>query len=171
MALFDPKKNQIAQLQRSIEDKNRQISTYYDEIGKLYYRQYRDMNADVSREINTRCERVSALYVEIEECRLRILYERGFKECKNCKKENLLEHAYCSACGEKFPQSNDVSVVTSVDPSSFVVVVPEVSRIPQQAESYQAPSEPVAQDPNIPQQIESADEKDVDEPQEQPASD
>jgi hypothetical protein len=61
--------------------------------------------------------------------------------------------------------------VTSVDPSSFVVVVPEVSRIPQQAESYQAPSEPVAQDPNIPQQIDSADEKDVDEPQELPASD
>ena len=67
MALFDPKKNQIAQLQKMIEDKNRQIAVYYDEIGKLYYRQYKDMNADVSRDINARCESISTLYIEIEE--------------------------------------------------------------------------------------------------------
>ena len=103
MALFDPKKSQISQLQKSIDDKNRMISVYFDEIGKLYYKQYRDMNADVSRDINTRCESISNLYLEIEECRLRILFEKGYKECRNCKKENLLEHAYCSACGEKFP--------------------------------------------------------------------
>ena len=115
MALFDPKKNQISALQKSIEDKNRAISVYYDEIGKLYYAQYRDMSTDVAKDINSRCESISSLYVQIEECRLRILYERGYKECKNCKKENLLEHAYCSACGEKFPESNDVSVVTKVD--------------------------------------------------------
>lgn len=115
MALFDPKKNQIAQLQKMIEDKNRQIAVYYDEIGKLYYRQYKDMNADVSRDINARCESISTLYIEIEECRLRILYERGLKECKNCRKENPLEHAYCSACGMKFPETNDVSVLTKVE--------------------------------------------------------
>lgn len=116
MALFDPKKNQISALQKSIDDKNRAIGVYYNEIGMLYYKQYKDMNADVSKEINSRCENISTLYVEIEECRLRILYERGFKECAYCKKENLLEHAYCSACGQKFPESNDVSVVTRVDP-------------------------------------------------------
>ncbi|MBO4928489.1 MAG: hypothetical protein J5379_09615 [Clostridiales bacterium] len=130
MALFDPKKNQISTLQRSIEDKNRQISVCYDEIGKLYYKQYRDMNADVSRDINSRCENISKLYLEIEECRLRILYEKGYKECKNCKKENLLEHAYCSACGAKFPESNDVSVVTHVDPAEMGVVVPVVEKVP-----------------------------------------
>jgi len=116
MALFDPKKNQISALQKSIEDKNRAIGVYYNEIGMLYYKQFKDMNADVSKEINSRCENISRLYVEIEECRLRILYERGYKECAHCKKENLLEHAYCSACGQKFPESNDVSVVTRVDP-------------------------------------------------------
>ena len=130
MALFDPKKSQISQLQKSIDDKNRMIGVYYDEIGKLYYKQYRDMNADVSRDINTRCESISNLYLEIEECRLRILYERGYKECKNCKKENLLEHAYCSACGEKFPESNDVSVVTHVDPAEMGIVVPTVEKVP-----------------------------------------
>lgn len=116
MALFDPKKNQISALQKSIDDKNRTIGILFDEIGRLYYKQYKDMNADVARDINARCENISTLYVEIEECRLKILYERGFKECANCKKENLLEHAYCSACGQKFPDSNDISVVTRVDP-------------------------------------------------------
>lgn len=116
MALFDSKKNQISALQKSIDDKNRTIGILFDEIGRLYYKQYKDMNADVARDINARCENISTLYVEIEECRLKILYERGFKECANCKKENLLEHAYCSACGQKFPDSNDISVVTRVDP-------------------------------------------------------
>ena len=130
MALFDPKKNQIAQLQKSIEEKNRQIATNFDAIGKLYYRQYRDMSADVSRDINALCEGISTLYIEIEECRLRIMYERGFKECKSCRKENPLEHQYCSACGVKFPESNDVNVLTHVD--SVEVAAPITPLLPQE---------------------------------------
>lgn len=150
MALFDPKKNQISALQKSIDDKNRAIGVYYNEIGMLYYKQYKDMNADVSKEINSRCENISTLYVEIEECRLRILYERGFKECAYCKKENLLEHAYCSACGQKFPESNDVSVVTRVDPVTLgpvglkandVPTVPAMAVAATAAAVEEAPSE------------------------------
>ena len=143
MALFDPKKNQISALQKSIDDKNRTIGILFDEIGRLYYKQYKDMNADVARDINTRCENISTLYVEIEECRLKILYERGFKECANCKKENLLEHAYCSACGQKFPDSNDISVVTRVDPVTLGPVginyQPAVSAPVQETVAVSAP--------------------------------
>lgn len=139
MALFDPKKNQISALQKSIEDKNRAISVYYDEIGKLYYAQYRDMSTDVAKDINSRCESISSLYVQIEECRLRILYERGYKECKSCKKENLLEHAYCSACGAKFPESNDVSVVTKVGED---FMAPTVSVAPRTVELDETVEEP-----------------------------
>ena len=133
MALFSQKKNNAPQpsiYQRTIAEKDQQIRFLYDEIGKLYFRQYCDMNADVSREINARCEMISACYIDIETCRLRILYERGFKECKNCRKANLLEHAYCCACGSKFPNTNDVNVVTAVDPETFVVKFPEVSQLP-----------------------------------------
>lgn len=128
MALFDPKKNQIAQLQKSIDEKNRQIAANYDGIGKLYYQQYRDMNADVSRDINALCEGISTLYIEIEECRLRIMYERGLKECKTCRKENPLEHQYCSACGSKFPETNDISVLTHVE--SIDVAAPIAPAVP-----------------------------------------
>ena len=144
MALFDQKKNNAPQpsiYQRTIAEKDQQIRFLYDEIGKLYFRQYCDMNADVSREINARCEMISACYIDIETCRLRILYERGFKECKNCRKANLLEHAYCCACGSKFPNTNDVNVVTAVDPETFVVKFPEVSQLPvAQAPAAQAPA-------------------------------
>ena len=145
-ALFEPKKNnQIANLQKSIEEKDGRIRFLYDEIGKLYFRQYRDMNADVTREINTRCEFITNLYIDIENCRLRILYEKGYKECTNCRKANLLEHAYCCACGAKFPDSNDINIVTSVDPEKFVIMVPNVSQIPMaapvQTVSQSAPEE------------------------------
>ena len=41
-ALFEPKKNNsIAILQKSIEEKDGRIRFLYDEIGKLYFRQYR----------------------------------------------------------------------------------------------------------------------------------
>ncbi len=155
MALFDPKKNQISALQKSIDDKNRTIGILFDEIGRLYYKQYKDMNADVAKDINTRCESISTLYVEIEECRLKILYERGFKECANCKKENLLEHAYCSACGQKFPDSNDISVVTKVDPVTLGPVGIQnqnTQSIPVTAPAVEAPveqapvEEPVVED-------------------------
>ena len=145
-ALFEPKKNNsIAILQKSIEEKDGRIRFLYDEIGKLYFRQYRDMNADVSREINTRCEFITNLYIDIENCRLRILYEKGYKECKNCKRPNLLEHAYCCACGSKFPDSNDVNIVTAVDPEKFVIKIPEVTMIPMAETSAPAGAEaPVA---------------------------
>lgn len=145
-ALFEPKKNNsIAMLQKSIEEKDGRIRFLYDEIGKLYFRQYRDMNADVSREINTRCEFITNLYIDIENCRLRILYEKGYKECKNCKRPNLLEHAYCSACGSKFPDSNDVNIVTAVDPEKFVIKIPDVTMIPMAEASAPAGAEaPVA---------------------------
>lgn len=145
-ALFEPKKNNsIAMLQKSIEEKDGRIRFLYDEIGKLYFRQYRDMNADVSREINTRCEFITNLYIDIENCRLRILYEKGYKECKNCKRPNLLEHAYCCACGSKFPDSNDVNIVTAVDPEKFVIKIPDVTMIPMAEASAPAGAEaPVA---------------------------
>ena len=164
MALFDQKKNNAPQpsiYQRTIAEKDQQIRFLYDEIGKLYFRQYCDMNADVSREINARCEMISACYIDIETCRLRILYERGFKECKNCRKANLLEHAYCCACGSKFPNTNDVNVVTAVDPETFVVKFPEVSQLPvAQAPAAQAPVEatPVVAGPVI----DAADAPDLD---------
>ncbi|HOO61025.1 MAG TPA: hypothetical protein PKV44_01185 [Bacillota bacterium] len=114
MALFDPKQRTILGLQKAIEDKTSAVNRLYDEIGKLYYQQYVDVTSDVAKDINERCENISTLLAEIEDCKLKILYERGLKVCTNCKKENPLEHAFCSACGMKFPNENEANASSEI---------------------------------------------------------
>lgn len=102
MAIFDPKTKAIAGYQRQIDEKKRSISKFYDEIGRLYYGQYKDMSVDVTKEINARCESVSNLEKEIKELEEKILFEKGLKLCPNCGNENQLAYAFCFGCGAKF---------------------------------------------------------------------
>lgn len=129
MALFDSKAKTIAQLQKSTDEKNASINRYFDEIGRLYYGQYRDASADVSKDINSRCDAITALYTDIEANKLKILFEKGVKLCFSCKKENPLEHAFCSSCGAKFPEGSDKQVelptsIPVVPVSSILAVSP-----------------------------------------------
>ena len=107
MAIFDPKTKVISGYQRTIEEKNRVIEKYYDEIGRLYYGQYRDMSVDVTKDINAKCDAVTDLYREIKDCEFKILFEKGLKLCPNCGKENMLAYGFCFACGTKFEEGSD----------------------------------------------------------------
>lgn len=107
MALFDPKTKTINMLQKAIEEKSAGVNRYFDEIGRLYYGQYKDENVDVSKDINARCKAISTLYRDIEDDKLKILFEKGLKLCVSCKKENPLEHTFCSVCGAKFSEGSD----------------------------------------------------------------
>lgn len=105
MALFDPKAKTIAAYQKSIDDKNASISRYFDEVGRLYYTQFKDMNVDNTKDINTRCEAITRLNNEIEDLKLKILFEKGLKLCPNCRTENNLEYAFCYKCGARFDEA------------------------------------------------------------------
>ena len=107
MAIFDPKTKVISGYQKTIEEKNRIIEKYYDQIGRLYYGQYRDMSVDVTKDINAKCDEVTNLYREIKDCELKILFEKGLKLCPSCGKENMLAYAFCFACGAKFEEGSD----------------------------------------------------------------
>lgn len=106
MALFDAKSKTIASYQKSIEDKDKSIRTYYDQIGRLYYGQYTDVNVDVTKEINQRCDNITALKDEIEGLEIKILYEKGLKRCPDCRTENGLAYDFCFKCGRKFDSSD-----------------------------------------------------------------
>lgn len=131
MALFDPKSKTIAQLQKAIDDKNTNVLQYFDEIGRLYYGQYKDCSVDVSKDINSRCDAISGLFQDIETHKLKILFEKGLKICSGCKKENPLDHMFCSGCGTKFPEGSDKQVepvtseVTTCAPTTADVVKEE----------------------------------------------
>lgn len=108
MALFgDAKAKKISEYEKKIQECNNSIRKYYDEIGRLYYFQYKDMNTDNTKEINTRCENVAKLGNEIEELGLKILYEKGLKRCASCGTENSLQYGFCFQCGAKFPEGSD----------------------------------------------------------------
>ncbi|MEI8199731.1 MAG: hypothetical protein WCG21_06700 [Eubacteriales bacterium] len=148
MALFDPKAKTIAQLQKSTDEKNVSINRYFDEIGRLYYGQYRDASADVSKDINSRCDAITALYTDIEANKLKILFEKGLKLCNSCKRENPLEHAFCSTCGAKFPEGSDKQVDLPVS-ITVVPVIPVSSEaedgipsVPTQSDEEKAPDSP-----------------------------
>lgn len=141
MALFDPKAKAIAQLQRSTEEKTASINRYFDEIGRLYYGQYRDTAADVSKDINSRCDAITALLTDIEGNKLKILFEKGLKLCSHCKKENPLEHAFCSACGAKFPEGSDKQVELPTTPPAVPAAAPV--QVPAQAPAETVPAQAV----------------------------
>ncbi len=123
MALFDNKgktSNNITVYQRSIDEKNSTIVRRFDEIGRLYYGQYKDNTIDVTKDINQRCEDVTRLYTEIEELNVKILFERGLKLCPACRAENSLENAFCPKCGAKFAEGSanaPASVIAAAAPA------------------------------------------------------
>lgn len=126
MALFDNKTKVIAGFQKNIDDKNRAIRSYYDQIGRLYYGQYTDMNVDVTREINQRCENITKLKQDIEELEIKILYEKGLKRCPVCRTENNLEYDFCFRCGSKFDASATAAATgITVDPAPVAEAVTE----------------------------------------------
>ncbi|MCQ2515592.1 MAG: hypothetical protein MJ094_01855 [Saccharofermentans sp.] len=108
MALFgDPKAKKISEYEKKIGECNASIRKYYDEIGRLYYFQYKDMNTDNTKDINTRCESITKLGIQIEDLGLKILYEKGLKRCSACGTENSLQYGFCFSCGAKFPEGSD----------------------------------------------------------------
>lgn len=123
MALFDPKAKNIATYQKSIDEKRTSITRYYDEIGRFYYNQYKDINVDNTKDINTRCEAITRLTNEIGELNVKILYEKGLKLCGSCGVENDLKHLFCYKCGARF-DTNGVEAASTATETSAVVAAP-----------------------------------------------
>ena len=119
MPIFqDQKGKNIANFQKMIDEKKHTICKYYDEIGHLYYGQYKDMNIDVTKDINARCESISNIYKEIEELNVKILREKGLKKCAICSTENQLANAFCFKCGTRFADDDAVPADVIAPPNA-----------------------------------------------------
>ena len=119
MPIFqDQKGKNIANFQKMIDEKKHTICKYYDEIGHLYYGQYKDVNVDVTKDINARCESISNLYIEIEDLNVKILRERGLKKCAVCGTENNLSNAFCFKCGARFDDNDAVPADVVAPPNA-----------------------------------------------------
>ena len=119
MALFqDQKGKNIINYQKMINEKKDTIRKYYDEIGHLYYGQYKDMNIDVTKDINARCESISNIYKDIEELNIKILREKGLKKCAICSTENQLANAFCFKCGARFADDDAIPADVIAPPNA-----------------------------------------------------
>ena len=119
MPIFqDAKGKNIASFQKMIDEKKNTIRKYYDEIGHLYYGQYKDVNVDMTKDINARCESISNLYIEIEDLNVKILRERGLKKCAVCGTENNLSNAFCFKCGARFDDADAVPADVIAPPNA-----------------------------------------------------
>ena len=119
MPIFqDQKGKNISNFQKMIDEKKNTIRKYYDEIGHLYYGQYKDVNVDMTKDINARCESISNLYIEIEDLNVKILRERGLKKCAVCGTENNLSNAFCFKCGARFDDADAVPADVTAPPNA-----------------------------------------------------
>lgn len=160
MAIFDPKTKVISGYQKSIEEKNRVIAKYFDQIGRLYYGQYKDMSVDVTKDINTRCDAVSDLYDEIRDCELKILFAKGLKLCPNCGKENMLAYAFCFACGAKFEPGSE-NAPGEVKPSKAEPIIE--SSVTEEPKIEEPVAEEVKEE--VPEETEEATPEETSEPE------
>ena len=142
MPIFqDQKGKNISNFQKMIDEKKNTIRKYYDEIGHLYYGQYKDVNVDMTKDINDRCESISNLYIEIEDLNVKILRERGLKKCAVCGTENNLSNAFCFKCGARFDDADAVP--------ADVIAPPNASATPSRQETKPAAPAVVAAEPVI----------------------
>jgi len=118
MPIFqDAKQKNIANFQKSIDEKRYTISKNYDEIGRLYYGQFVDINVDNTKTINSKCDTITKLKEEIEELEIKILREKGLKKCPICKTENNLSYAFCFKCGARFDDNDSVAAPEADKPA------------------------------------------------------
>ena len=118
MPIFqDQKQKNIANFQKAIDEKRYTISKNYDEIGRLYYGQFVDINVDNTKTINSKCDAITKLKDEIEELDVKILREKGLKKCPVCRTENNLSYAFCFKCGARFDDNDSVAAPEAAAPA------------------------------------------------------
>ena len=151
MALFqDQKGKNIINYQKMINEKKDTIRKYYDEIGHLYYGQYKDMNIDVTKDINARCESISNIYKDIEELNIKILREKGLKKCAICSTENQLANAFCFKCGARFADDDAIPADVIAPPNACATPPSEKPAVPAEpAPEAPAAVEPAAVEPEV----------------------
>ncbi len=153
MPIFqDAKGKNISNFQKMIDEKKNTIRKYYDEIGHLYYGQYKDVNVDVTKDINARCESISNLYIEIDDLYIKILRERGLKKCAVCGTENNLSNAFCFKCGARFDDSDAVPADVIAPPNASATPSRKIAEKPAPAPVVATPApvvepEPVVEEP------------------------
>lgn len=147
MPIFqDQKQKNIANFQKAIDEKRYTISKNYDEIGRLYYGQFVDINVDNTKTINSKCDAITKLKEEIEELDVKILREKGLKKCPVCRTENNLSYAFCFKCGARFDDNDSVAAPEAAAVAAPAPAKPAEPEEPEEEKAEEAEAEAPAEE-------------------------
>lgn len=147
MPIFqDQKQKNIANFQKAIDEKRYTISKNYDEIGRLYYGQFVDINVDNTKTINSKCDAITKLKEEIEELDVKILREKGLKKCPVCRTENNLSYAFCFKCGARFDDNDSVAAPEAAAVAAPAPAKPAEPEEPEEDKAEEAEAEAPAEE-------------------------
>lgn len=89
---------EIAKLNGSISEEERNINKYFTQIGEKYLELYGDTTEEP---FASYCESILASKKKIMKLEKEIRFIRNIKTCTNCGAENSNDSVFCSSCGHK----------------------------------------------------------------------
>lgn len=93
-------------LNEKINEEQNEINATYQQIGKIYYEEYKD---ESDEKLILLCNIVDESNRIIDLCRKQILFLKGIKVCSTCKAELTLDSVYCNKCGAKLFDDNEAA--------------------------------------------------------------
>ena len=88
----------IAKLNSTVSDREKQIAQLYSQIGASYYESHKaDTEAEFSEQVNA----INQLAAEIAQCRETIRRIKGVSVCPNCGAEIPAGSFFCKSCGTR----------------------------------------------------------------------
>ncbi|MFU0800386.1 MAG: zinc-ribbon domain-containing protein [Xylanivirga thermophila] len=91
---------EYGKIKKDIYDKDQEIQSLYNEIGKKMYEQYKDLGT-VSYDIIDLCQNIDDLNATIEELEKKLMNLKKIKKCPQCGKELDVNIQFCPECGQK----------------------------------------------------------------------
>ena len=80
------------------------IESFYKEIGKAIFKQYKTDQNSVPEDIADYCRCINEIGMSIVELKDKAAELRGIKRCVKCHKNLDLKYEFCPVCGEKQPE-------------------------------------------------------------------
>ena len=96
------KMNDIRQINSKINDQKKQIAAIYSQIGQKLYKLYKEAPLEG---FDAEFQKIEERLATIEVYNDQIREIKGVRICPNCHTEVSLHERYCSACGQKLPET------------------------------------------------------------------
>lgn len=90
-------------LRYSVKDIESNISSIYEELGKMLYSEYRD-GAEFTGEYLEKCEQITSHLEEIEILKTKIAELSDKQLCPDCGKYSEPNSKFCPSCGHEFEE-------------------------------------------------------------------